>query len=333
MNEFFDVKISSRFLFVNILPTLLLTVVVGGLVAAGAPSESPAWSTLLDNTKRLGWAGALLLVFTVVTLSFVLHPLSYPLIQLLEGYWEGLPLGSVAVAKVSARYKRWHRGLNALRGRRTPPALMWLPENERSVRPTALGNVMKAGEVRAGKRYGYRTEAVLQQLLPIASADVREEVNETRNQLDTAVRLCISGLVAVPTTTILLWSYELWLLLPLGCYLFAWAAYRSSIAAATRFSEALSVLVDLHRLQLWDALSLPRPATVEEERSHAALLSDLLDDTRRPTTAERQRLIYVPGASPSEAENAKHASPPAGHGLGRGRRWLIKMLGGQIPAP
>jgi hypothetical protein len=48
------------------------------------------------------------------------------------------------------------------------------------------------------------------------------------------------------------------------------------VAAARRFSEELAVAFDLHRLQLWDALSLERPPNLLAERQAGGDLCDIL---------------------------------------------------------
>ena len=83
------------------------------------------------------------------------------------------------------------------------------------------------------------------------------QVADARNQLDVAARLCLLGLVAVPVTTVLLMRYDLWLLVPLGCYLFAWASYRSAIAGAKRFGDVLAVVFDLYHMRLWPRYCRP----------------------------------------------------------------------------
>jgi DNA replication protein DnaC len=138
-----------------------------------------------------------------------------------------------------------------------------------------------------------KASVVLFKLYPFMSPVVDAEVNDTRNQLDTVVRLCIMSLLAVPITMFLLWSHGLWLLVPMGCYLFAWAAYRASLAAAMRFCEAISTAFDLHRLQLWDALSLRRPGNLAEERRLAKLLCVLLDGTDEVAIGKQKEFEYL----------------------------------------
>jgi hypothetical protein len=99
--------------------------------------------------------------------------------------------------------------------------------------------------------------------VPLMSESVQSELTELRNQMDIAVRICVLNLLAVVVGLTLLIRFDVWLLLPLGCYLLAWATNRAAVAAARHFSEVMAVPFDLHHLDLWDALSLDRPANVD----------------------------------------------------------------------
>src|SRR5690349_3017073 len=81
------------------------------------------------------------------------------------------------------------------------------------------------------------------------------------------------------------------MLVPLVCYLFAWASYNSAIAVAHRFCEALSVAFDLHHLQLWEALSQHRLEDIQDERDKAVTLSVHLDGS----SPCRSTLLSLPG--------------------------------------
>ena len=73
----------------------------------------------------------------------------------------------------------------------------------------------------------------------------------------------------------LLLRYGPWLFLALAMYMLTWACYRSSVAAARRLSLSLAAAIDLYHLKLYDALSLERPADLEQERKLNTALSRL----------------------------------------------------------
>jgi hypothetical protein len=337
VNEFFSVKVGSRFVFVSLMPTLLLVAIIGGLMAAGAPAGRPSWDRLVDSIAEIDWLGAAIVVIGSLVASVVLHPLSYPMIQFLEGYWGSRPLGRRLQRWAAARYGRWAQEIDRLQDREedAPAGLAelaaWLPQD--LILPTGLGNTLRAGEMRAGQRYGYRSDVVLGRLYYLMTPEMRIEVADTRNQLDTAARLCAVGMLMVPATLILLWNWGTWLLVPLACYGFAWASYRSAVAAARRFSDALSVAFDLHRLQLWDALSLRRPGSHLEEEQAAEMLSILLAGVEGMPPNASKILTYksVPAESPETSGTIEERGNPTRRpSVGRGRRWLIRILGGTV---
>lgn len=318
MNQLFAVQVASRFVFVNLFPTASFAAAIGALILAGAPAHPPSWATLTQSVAYWGWPGAFAAVSAVAVFSIVIHPLSYPLIQLLEGYWDSSGLGQRAQAALAARYERWRNDLEEVKTGPSPPGIVrelaWIPLDA-GVLPTRLGNVLRAGEMRAGQRYGLAADLGLLHVLLLASPAVKTEVIDTRNQLDTATRFCLLGLLAVPITLVLLWSHGMWLLTPLACYLFAWASYHSAIAAAKRFSEALAAAFDLYHLQLWDALSLQRPNNLEDEIDKGDALNKLLAGTE--PIAVRAMGIFTwlrPTAAPERiydiSLNQQQARPP-----------------------
>lgn len=54
-----------------------------------------------------------------------------------------------------------------------------------------------------------------------------------------------------------------------------WACYRAAVAAARGFCNSLAAAVDLHHLQLYDALQLERPADMVAELTRNEILTDL----------------------------------------------------------
>jgi hypothetical protein len=223
----------------------------------------------LDGLSVREIVAVLLLVLIV---SIATHPLQTPLIQLMEGYWQGLPFGSAAQYRLSARFRQELDNSTSGPAETAEQAAeevlrrrYWLPEDEKDVLPTVLGNTLTAGERRAGERYGLELENAWPRLRPLVSAASLDELRDWRNQLDAAARLClVTGLATVAGLCLLLW-HESWLFLPVVTYLLCWACYRAAVAAARGYSNSLAAAVDLHHLQIFDALDLNRPADLAEE--------------------------------------------------------------------
>jgi hypothetical protein len=264
-------RLSTRFLVVTVMPNVLFIVYVGFLLAAGAPTRSPSLARAAKVLDALTIRQAIVVLVAVLIISVAIHPLQTPLIQFVEGYWQALPFGQAFQNRCTNRFRselRWAEREIKLAGQSYQEALYrrdWLPPTEDDLRPTALGNTLSTGEIRAGERYLLDIRIAMPRLAPLLSARSLAELRDRRNQLDAAVRLCVgAGLSTVVGLGLLLW-HEHWLFLPLGTYLVSWLCYRSAVAAARGFSDSLAAAVDLHHLKLFDALQLERPASLAEE--------------------------------------------------------------------
>lgn len=320
-------RLGTRFLVVTVLPNVLLIGYVGLLLAAGTLRHSPSLLQALTALDHLTAYRIAAIVLGVIVISAAIHPLQIPLIQLLEGYWWGLPFGPKLAGHATKRFwdertrvttelddapdveeQNWAMR-NSVRQARSRKD--WLPDQEEDLRPTALGNTLWTGESRAGERYELDLNLALPRMIPLMSSSMLTELSDRRNQLDAAVRLCVAAGAATLISVGLLISYGPWLFLALATYLLCWASYRAAIAAARGFSIALAAAVDLHHLQFFDALSLERPANIEEEKSLNAALTSLFRGYELNPT-ENSSLRYVAQTSDSKDDKEKEAtSSPA----------------------
>ena len=160
-------------------------------MAAGAPAEPPSYQSspgpappVLDGRDRPRTHPGR----TVGSL----HPLQAPVIQLLEGYWIRLPMGPALFAAAIVRYVRaWEtsheitdgyargtEGITFADASAAEQTSLWLPEDDEHILPTALGNTLRAGEVRAGGRYGFETHVLIPRLLPLLTGQQREALTD-----------------------------------------------------------------------------------------------------------------------------------------------------------
>jgi hypothetical protein len=284
-------RMGTRFLVVTVLPNVLLFGYIGFLLAAGTPTRSPSVSRALTAIEHLDANQITALVFGLLIFSVATHPLQVPLVQLLEGYWWGLPFGPRLAQWATNRFrKEWNEARETLKKTRNARhwdwkarnsrryaqfRSSWLPRGEDQLLPTELGNTLWRGETQAGDRYRLELDVVLPRLTPLMEPGVLGNLSDLRNQLDAAVRLCVAAGVATAVSVgLLLWQGP-WLFLALAMYALSWACYRSAVAAARRFSLGLAAAIDLYHLKLYDALSLKRPADLKQERRRNALLSKL----------------------------------------------------------
>jgi hypothetical protein len=299
-------RIGNRFLMVTLFPNALLAGFVAFLLAAGAPDRRPSFSQAVAALNNGSFRDVVTLSIVIVIGSLALHPLQYPLIQIVEGYWHSLPFGAVAAqSSINRRTQEWDY-LRATAKRNPDESsesyqaviaaqhkLIWLPRRKEHLLPTTLGNVLRVGEARAAERYNLDIVLTLPRIFPLMSPEMRGQLNDRRNQLDASVRVSVVSLCATVISIVLLFQFDVWLFVPVGCYAVAWASYRASVAAAQGYCSDLAAAVDLYHLDMRDALHLERPANLLDELARNTLLSaalrgaDLAED-------EAEEIRYLP---------------------------------------
>jgi hypothetical protein len=312
-------RLSTRFLVVTVAPMALLLGFVGFLAAAGAPARSPSISRAVTVLDGLSLRQIAALVAALFIASLVTHPLQLPLIQLVEGYWWRLPGGPAVANRATERFRAERKFVRAELTRaplprETPWARKqaadiakqrqhWLPAAEHML-PTRLGNTLRVGEVRAGARYGLELDVAMPRLVAILSPACLDELREYRNQLDAAVRVCVaSGLATIFGVGMLVWHGS-WLYLPIVTYLLCWTSYAAAVAAARSFCTSLAAAVDLHHLQLFDALQLDRPADLEAEIKRNGLLTKIFRGSAIHSE-DKQRLRYPARRGDDESSSSQ----------------------------
>jgi len=321
-------RLGTRFLAVTVLPNVLLFGYIGFLLAAGTPTRSPSLSRALTTVEHLNANQITALVLGLLILSVATHPLQVPLVQLLEGYWGGLPFGSRLAHRATNRFRKernealvtlsktrkaHHWDWQAKNSRRYAQfRLSWLPRGEDELLPTDLGNTLWRGETQAGDRYRLELDVVLPRLTPLMEPDVLGDLSDLRNQLDAAARLCVAAGVATAVSVGLLLWHGPWLFLALAMYFLSWASYRSAVAAARRFSLSLAAAIDLYHLKLYEALSLKRPIDLKQERRCNAVLSKLFSGELAEN--EMAGFTYLPpeAATPAAEQGSPGTTAPPG---------------------
>jgi hypothetical protein len=268
-------EVPARFKLVNALPAALFVCTIGVLLLSGAPQEAPAFDHLLESARRFGWAGAAAAVGFVAVGAVLLEPLELASIRLLEGYWSAWgPL------RRAADLGRWvqRRKLERLKlltdvaqARSIPSAdidaeLLNFPSSG-ALLPTALGNRLRAFEERAGRAYGLQAIVLWPRLYYVLPDTVLSYVARTRNQLDTASRLCLTLMLSAAAAAVLLATHPLWWLVPLAMLAGAAVAYRSALAAAGNFGVAVTAAIDVYRLRLLQELRVDMPVDTAGERT------------------------------------------------------------------
>lgn len=299
-------KLAPHFSIVSLVPAAVLTVsmtlVVGARPWTGDPSWPDAFAWLATPTfSQL--AGGLVLVAVV---ALALHPLQFPLIQLLEGYWGRSPI----LMSLASQRIQHHKGVKdalemaasgvtgpdpAPAGVRRPagadPA-WWQSESQRlqnrypvdpqHVLPTRLGNVLRRYEQSAGNPYGLSLITTAPMLLLVGEEADVEYVRDQRTQLDLATAMCaVCGILTLGYTVLLL-PAGWWLMLAGLPYLLTYAFYRGSCSVAEEYGTALYALMDLNRTALYQRLRVDPGNSLQHERdNNPKLMAALRDRTNR----------------------------------------------------
>jgi hypothetical protein len=138
--------------------------------------------------------------------------------------------------------------------------------------PTAYGNVAAALRSYGLTRYGLNLPTVWTRLQSLFKADdpYLATLQAARSQLDFSVLACWLALASTATWALVLpfvgsSPLRLVIVLALGPIL-ARLAYLAAVENYVTFAEVVRAGVDLHRFRVFDALSLPRPRTLRDER-------------------------------------------------------------------
>jgi hypothetical protein len=277
-----------RFNLVGFLPTAMLALLVLALLGSGLPSQEPDLGRILAVIGRLSGTQLVAVFLVVLMLSLILYPFQLSLVRLLEGYWEATRFGNAMSAIGIELHRREVERLRELADTELPRLLgeglpdrdlleahrlqrraqrqleMSYPSDEERLLPTQLGNALRAFEDQAGQRYGLDTVTMFPRLTPHVSDPVRNALDDLRDQLDIAARLCITLLLATVVSAALLFAHGWWLALPATTALLAWVAYRSAVQAAIAYGEEIAVAFDLHRFDMLRGLHFPLPDADQE---------------------------------------------------------------------
>lgn len=129
--------------------------------------------------------------------------------------------------------------------------------------PTRFGDILRAAEYRPGNSYGLDAVTCWNALWRLLPAEARTDLTAARAGLDAAVRGWLWGALFLVWTPVTPWAAVVGLGVPLLSYRFG------IVPRAIAFGELIVTSYDLHRMELYDALHLPRPTTPADERATA----------------------------------------------------------------
>ncbi|MBL8927837.1 MAG: hypothetical protein JNM77_16635 [Pseudonocardia sp.] len=270
-------ELGTRFTLLGTLPLTVVVTVVAALVAAGAPGRAPDLNAVAAELGRLSVAEGVLTAAAVLIVAVLLTPLQNPLVRLFQGHWGTRgPIGWIAESRISRHReirleidkRTRHVGASAPTDASSEVAKWELRHrypSEEAVRPTVLGNVLRAAEGRAGAQYGLDSVVTWPRLYPLLDDKVAAVVDDQRTQLDVGVRFAACFLAAAVLTFGLLVAHGWWLVVPALFGVLSYLAYRGSVVAADGYGRAVEAAYDRHHLDLRDALGVSRPASSSAE--------------------------------------------------------------------
>lgn len=274
-------KLAPHFSIVSLVPAAVLIAAMALVIGATPWTGTPQWEHSFAWLATPSFAQLAAGVITVAVVALALHPLQFPLIQLLEGYW-GRSRPALRLASVRIDHHRLV--LESLEGHSegtsAPPNGVdpdWnadeaarlrdrYPHEPDDVRPTRLGNVLRRYERAAGNPYGLDLVTTAPILQLVAEEGDVAYVRDQRTQLDLATAMCaVSALVAIGYTIVLL-PAGWWLLLAAIPYALAYAFYRGACSVAEEYGTALYALIDLNRTALYQRLRVEPGNSLSDER-------------------------------------------------------------------
>lgn len=206
--------------------------------------------------------------------------------------------------RLDALEQRAAQRLTATETQRLGQDMAWLlttPEVDDMGMPTRFGDILRAAEHRPAAVYGIDAVVcwgALWQLLPV---EIRTELTGARIALDTAVRGWLWGALFLVWTPLSWWAVAIGVGVPLLSYRFG------ILPRAVTFGELVVTSYDVHRMKLYDALHLPRPASPEDERTVTGpRLTSALAGTPADTTLSYR--FDPPLATPTPPDDAGRAS-------------------------
>ena len=298
--------VGRYFSLVSMLPSALLCLYIFALSVSGAWDDSPSVAHVAKAISKLNLPDIIGLAVISVAIALALHPLQFSLVQFMEGYWG---TNFVSERLRSARMDHHWRRISGLRTnisksqdkledrpkeagddddlRQRFRLVSQIGEGTRivdsqppladQVMPTRLGNTLRHYELSVGQPYGLDAIKVMPYLAQVARPEDKRYLDDQRSQMDLAVRMSFTALLAFAATIAFMWRDGIWLLISLVPCSIAYLSYRGAIIAAGQYGRAVAVMIALNRFSLYEQLRMPVPVSTEEERRINKGLGQLID--------------------------------------------------------
>ncbi len=231
----------------------------------------------------------LIVGFCIIAASgFVVQRFDLSVLRFLEGYWptQLRPLRRWLVRRAMKYHQRvLDRWQPLAHLANTAPAQLTAEQQEEFIQldrqqlqmplpnqtmPTRLGNILRAAERRPLEKYGLDAIVCWPHLWLILPDAVKTDLQATRADLDSAVRIWLWSLL------FLIWGIWAWWAIPLGLGTAFFAYDRWALDAARAYATLIEAVFDIHRFALYRALHFPLPNTPDAERVLASKVNTYL---------------------------------------------------------
>jgi hypothetical protein len=298
-------SVTPRFNLVGLIPSVLLAINIGALIASGSFAGEPNMHLLLLRAREVNVFDATVLFLVVLSIALVVHPFQLLLVRILEGYWDETPvLRKIKFVGMEINRRRWAKFRRESAD--TDRLSRLYPPFTPDFLPTRLGNVLRAAERRAGLQHGFtKPGEMFPRVYPYISAGLASGISSARDTLDIACRMCVvlwalaflDGIVLC-TDGALPASDGAWLVVPVVAALLGSLSYRGAVRAAGAYGRFLFYVFDLHRQDLIRALGYEPPERAADEvKLIRAITAWLVND--RPAPEEHRKIPGQDAAAPS----------------------------------
>jgi len=246
------------------------------------------WHSILTSIQ--GWdlvqqgTSLVAALFVVILSSLAMKAVHFHILRLLEGYWPW-PLNFLGRSIVTMRKKGFiqhNDRLHVLKGKKEPLTTeeqdelasleIWAhryPVSAYDLLPTGLGNLLRARERASERIYGLDAVVCWPRLWSLLPSSEQEDLASARDALNSQAELWLWGVLFLLWAIITPWA----VLIALGWMILA---YSMTVQTAAAYGDLLEAAFDLHRLDLYDALTWPRPKDSNGEKATGARLSEFL---------------------------------------------------------
>jgi hypothetical protein len=234
-----------------------------------------------------------ILIFTIISLSYLLYAFNGTFIRFLEGYigWDLFFLKGIKNERIKSYQIKYNklkqnkeRSNNTSKINAIQELYLNFPILEDNIKPTGLGNKIKAFEDYSFDRYGIDAVALWPRIVPILIENkYMEVVSQKKLVFDFLMNLLFVTLILGIEVTFKLCflnNLDLVIISSLITTIFSIILYKGMLNCAVQWGNTIRVAFDLFRHDLWNKFKLDKVSNYQEEILTWETLSILINEGR-----------------------------------------------------